>query len=136
MDINELKYYLNVSSKICDNSIKLTLKNESGELLNELKRLSPVDKGDYRDSWKNTVYNGSNGTKSEFTNDMVYGPVIEKGSIPGNKPWPNPGPKTILSDGRIFSTQAIGGTIDKVFSNQKINILANELAKTIEGSFK
>lgn len=50
-------------------------------------------------------------TKDEKVED--YWPVLEHGSRKGQRPWPLAKKKTRLRGGRVFSSQAVGGFIDK-----------------------
>lgn len=103
----------------------------------ELESESPVDKGDFKKLWKVLdVKKTQNKMTAKIENDSAYGTAIEYGSKPGSKPWPNPGEKTVMSNGRIYSTQAVGGVINKVFYDEKINMFAEDLANAITKAFK
>lgn len=94
---------------------------------------SPVDKGDYKSSWT-TESNGN--FSSTISNSMPYGEPLEFGSIQGSSPWPNPGPKTVLSNGRIFSSQSPNGAIEKTFSKSNIDMFVRDLTIAVMKGFK
>ena len=135
-DIKYFGTYLRKSAISTDSQIKKILKNTSKDFLNELKKLAPIDKGDYKASWKLDENSASNSISVEFYNSMPYGFAIERGSTPGQRPWPSPGPRTILNNGKIYSKQAVGGTIDKVFSYKEILNLIEKIENEINKGFK
>ena len=80
------------------------------DVLGQIKRNSPVGKisgGSYRSAWN--VVSGPAGAgvfaSIIFTNQLPYAINMEEGSKPGDKPWPSKGPRTVLRDGRIWSSQ-------------------------------
>lgn len=44
---------------------------------------------------------------------QAYWAVCEYGSAKGHRPWPNAGPRTVESGGRVYSSQARGGFVFK-----------------------
>lgn len=82
------------------------------------QKLAPYkySSGAFRAAWRiqNPVVAGNNITGSVY-NDTHYAPAIEAGSTPGYPPWPNPGRRTRLWGGKIWSSQAIGGTMQPAF---------------------
>ena len=64
-----------------------------------------------------------------------YWAPCEFGSRRGGRPWPNPGPRTVASGGRVYSSQAPGGF---VFKNRQrfITMLSEAYKANIEnGTF-
>lgn len=84
-------------------------------LLALLQARTPVDEGRLLGDWKPS-HEVSPGAIASFkiTNGMPYAGVIEKGSKIGELPWRNPGPLTMVANGRIFSKQAPGGMIGPI----------------------
>jgi len=80
-----------------------------------LKEATPVDTGHARNSWYSRMASQENSTLILFTLDVPYGFPLEKGSVVGRKPWPSVGPRTVLHEGRIYSSQAPGGITEKAF---------------------
>lgn len=66
---------------------------------------SPVDTGRFRNSW--VMF--KDGKKFIISNNCNYAYYMEEGSIPGEFPWPGVGRRTVMFDGRIYSSQAPGG---------------------------
>lgn len=68
---------------------------------------SPVGIGEgagaYRRAWKITEQPGS--SMVVLTNDRPYAGVLEEGSPLGEKPWPSPGPRTVVVDGKVRPSQ-------------------------------
>lgn len=93
-------------------------------LLSRLKEESPVgvgpSAGTFAGNWK--LYGRHMSSANAITsirvyNDTHYAPAIEGGSVPGSPPWPGVPEKkarTVQSNGRIWSSQAVGGTISKI----------------------
>lgn len=95
-------------------------------------RRSPVDTGRFKANWGTSVgqpggygngFSGIqqwNGEGSMFIcNNMPYCLVLEYGSPVGEKPWPGVGPKTVESEGRIFSSQAPHGMVRLTVAEMK-----------------
>lgn len=137
MKLGDLVTYIQRAAIRADRNITDTLERESMIFLNDLKMQAPVDKGDFKRSWEtSSVTKESNSKTVSIYNDKAYSPAIEFGSIPGESPWPSPGQKTVMSSGRIFSTQAVGGTIENTFSNENVRKFAIEIANSILGAFR
>lgn len=137
MKLNEIKRYIIQSGKNADKNLLISFNEFINISKAELESFSPVDKGDFKKSWKvlGTI-KSQNRISTTIESNSPYAAAIEYGSAPGSKPWPNPGEKTVMSNGRIFSTQAVGGVIGKVFDDDKINSFVKELANTITKAFK
>ena len=136
-NINEVNEYIIKSGKLADINVLGALGNFVKFVENELVNRAPVDSGDFRDSWESSsISKTSKGVTARITNDKIYADAIEFGSTPGESPWPNPGPKTRMSGGRIYSSQAVGGTIKKALSDKNINEFAKKIANSILMAFK
>jgi hypothetical protein len=91
---------------------------------------TPVFTGETRKSW--TPVRKVSGGYS-FSNPLVQADVLDKGSSPGQKPWPSPGPRTTLYRGKIYSSQAPGG----ILYTADVERIANEVASELfEKMFK
>lgn len=117
----------------------------------QLRELSPVDTGAYKRSWRFVTSNGNASdliSSVSIKNPKVQATAIEGGSTPGEFPWPSPTkgrkrvpvngrlprklpPKTVMSKGRIWSTQAVGGTISKVITEKQINNICVGISKIV-----
>lgn len=136
MIIGDLANYILRAGRRADRNSHGTLDSFLSFFENELKMRAPIDSGDFSNSWSSMAQKGSDGSTATISNSKPYASAIEFGSSPGGKPWPNPGPKTAMKDGRIFSSQAVGGTIDKAFNNNNVKELANAIASSILRAFK
>jgi hypothetical protein len=137
MKLADLANYIQKAALRADINISDSLGRHANIFENDLKMHAPVDKGDFKDSWSSSPITNKSGDKSvTISNDEVYSSAIEFGSVPGESPWPTPGPKTVMSGGRIFSTQAVGGTIDKTFSKENVRGFAIEIANSILRAFR
>lgn len=82
---------------------------------------SPVDSGAFRGEWdfKEETPTGDTIASVSVFNRSAYAAVIEFGSPAGEAPWPSAtGEKTIELDGRIWSTQAVGGVAGPVLGDE------------------
>jgi hypothetical protein len=136
MLINELIQYIISSSNKADVNIASTFGDFLKDFESQLKEKAPVDTGEFKESWTSTEISGSGTLRANITNNHVASGAIEFGSAPGSSPWPSPGPKTVMSSGRIFSSQAVGGTINKVFNDTNVKIFAEKIANSIMRAFK
>lgn len=80
------------------------------KILNEIKSTSPTGEkhgGSYKSAWNivSLLSRGDVLASIKFTNQLPYAIHMEDGSIPGKRPWPSEGPRTVLRDGRIWSSQ-------------------------------
>jgi hypothetical protein len=89
---------------------------------------SPVGKtGNFRSSWEaaSDVSPGeSTIAAASVWNPIIYAEPLEAGSRRGARPWPSAGPRTKEKDGRIWSSQAVGGVINQVLTAEYINDMA------------
>lgn len=87
---------------------------------------TPVDTGKAKAGWE-AVRRNRGGIS--FGNREVYTASLIEGSIPGSRPWPSVGPKTTASQGRIYSSQAPGGILEKAKVDEIVEKIS---AKVIE----
>lgn len=136
INVNGLAQYIKRFGERADRNIFNTFESFVRFFEEDLKSKAPVDKGDFKEGWHSETSRGMDQISAQISNDKVYASAIEFGSSPGEKPWPSPGPKTVMSNGRIFSSQAVGGTIEKTFDKENINDFAETIAKSILRAFK
>lgn len=68
--------------------------------------------GTFRAAWQLQDYAGSGCVAGvEIVNNLRYSRPLEYGSKLGSRPWPNAGPLTVVTDGRVFSRQAPEGVL-------------------------
>ena len=104
---------------------------EMAKLRMEFIRRTPIDEGDAINSW--TPVNRDN-TRLSFMLDVPYGQALDIGSTPGAKPWPNPGPKTALYKGRIFSDQVSdgeGGMTAEILTDARKGDIAEKISDAL-----
>jgi len=137
MDINAIKgYFIGVAIQ-ADANIDRAFDDYLSDSRQRLVDFAPVDSGNFKSLWKSSGVANSEGKKSAtVSNEAEYAPPIEFGSAPGEKPWPRPGDKTVAFQGRIFSSQAPGGTIGKVFNEESADSFANDISNSITMAFK
>ena len=80
------------------------------DIYNDISFRSPVGKkdgGTYRENWRIQQNPGKGDVlySARITNKMIYAIPLEYGSPKGGKPWPSAGPRTVVSDGRVWSSQ-------------------------------
>lgn len=135
--INKIEEYIIKSGKKIDANILKSFNSFIKISNTELENESPVDKGDFKKLWDAlSIKKTQSLLSSKIENSSAYASAIEYGSTPGSKPWPNPGEKTVMSEGKIYSTQAVGGVIGKVFNDNKVNAFVEDLAISIIKAFK
>ena len=137
MKIGAVKGYFVTVAIQADVNIDNTFDDYLSNSRQRLVDFAPIDSGDFKSLWKSSGVEDSGSKKSAIiSNEAVYAPAIEFGSAPGKRPWPSPGDKTVEFQGRIFSSQAPGGTIDKVFDDEGIDSFTNNIANSIIMAFK
>lgn len=117
------------------------LQEVAEEIKKNAESSTPIDTGKASQSWYLTPMkkvknqweiNVANRAKSK--KGYPYPRVLEFGSTPGQRPWPNVGPRTVLAQSpesgetRIYSSQAPGGIIfqakkKEVIPKNKMDIL-------------
>jgi len=98
----------------------IALNKAALDLIAALTDNSPVDSGVFRAEWdfkEEPLSRGEIASVSVF-NRMPYAVVLEYGSPVGEAPWAAAGEKTIELDGRIWSTQAVGGVAGPVLGDE------------------
>lgn len=137
MRIEKLIEYIKKSSVKADNNVSTTFGSFLKDFESQLKSAAPVDSGAFKEAWSSSGRQSSGGDlTASISNNSAYAGAIEFGSLPGSKPWPSPGEKTVMSGGRIYSSQAVGGTLDKVFNEVKFMEFAEAIADSILRAFK
>ncbi len=93
--------------------IKKMVKEVGLECRKRMVAATPVDSGTAKRSWSPLKDVSNRYSKYHVTyetyNSKRYAAWLEKGSKKGSRPWPSPGPRTIDSGSRIYSSQAPGG---------------------------
>lgn len=135
MNLNELSSYLKNTSKKIEITIDRLFNRETWYYLRLLKQYTPKDKGDLSNNWVISKKDLKN-RESTISNDLIYMKPIEFGSNIGKKPWPSPGLKTIKSQNKIFSTQAVGGVTQKVITDNNVTTSALHISDNLIKDFK
>lgn len=104
------------------------------DALRLVKQRSPVDSGEYRNAWELEPMIPLPGEFFAFklVNKKPYAIVMETGSTPGQKPWPNTGPKTVKKSGKIWSSQMPEPVGGKAISQTRLNLFSSQITKTIK----
>lgn len=143
IDSAKIKFYgLYLDMKMLDKYIPIKSQAEvtrfALKATDRLKQAAPVDKGDFKASWAanrnvSSRGGGNNLASAQITNSKSYAVAIEEGSVPGSQPWPKAsGVKTVIGPGgRIFSTQAVGGTINFIITDASGRDLAERISNNI-----
>jgi len=143
IDRAKLKFYgLYLDMRMLEKQIPVKAQSEVTRFalksVDRLKQAAPVDKGDFRASWvanRNVSSRGAgnNLASAQITNSKKYAVAIEEGSVAGKQPWPKAsGVKTVIGPGgRIFSSQAVGGTLNFIITDASGKDLAEKIANNI-----
>lgn len=137
-NVNKIKIGLTMYSK---NSRKYV----RSEAIKQMKRLreiailrtpiGEINGGTAKKSWSR-IYSNQGKTWTQL--EIPYGRALDKGSIKGNRPWPNPGPRTVPIAGHIFSSQVgdgIPGIVDYVLSPGRKKQVARSILKAVTKGF-
>jgi hypothetical protein len=115
--------------------VKRALRNYGFTVLALAQMRSPVGAGSKKDgaggrfkgAWQVNNYSAPGVIAGIIvSNPMVYGPSLEYGSQEGKKPWPHAGPRTVVTGGRIYSSQAPDGILSPMLPT-----IMSEAAKTV-----
>ena len=104
----ELEISKDVENLLTGKSLDKMLKELILAVRSKVQLATPRDTGTAQRSWTG-VERISKGY--QFGNVQPYSKYLETGSLPGKRPWPSPGPKTVSESGRIYSSQAPGGIL-------------------------
>jgi len=113
--------YDSLSYKIFSKKIN----NFTKDIIDQLKNNSPVYTGRFKSNWHSDI----SGNRVTISNISDYAKYIEYGSIPGEYPWPSVGKRTMMYEGRIYSSQAPGGVLRKTLQS-------NNITRIIERHFR
>ncbi len=150
LDLSELQAYVdsipNREHAILS-AVRGTVFESSAGITNELRANTPVETGAMRENWaiRRGERTGDTIASVSIRNTSVQGVAVELGVAPGDSPWPSPtkgrgrglkrrkavNERTVLSKGRIWSTQAIGGITPKVISKSIVNDLTKKIADSV-----
>jgi len=136
MQLDKFIDYVDSLDNVINTSINNSFLRESRFYLRLMKQYTPRDTGELSDNWKISKYDVS-GDKKEaiISNDLDYAYPIEFGSKPKHKPWPNPGKRTMIFGGMIFSIQATGGVATNAIQDSNLNDtiehMSNDLVKVL-----
>ena len=95
---------------------------------------TPRDKGHLEAEWDILDQSGGSGgllVKKVIFNRLPYMEPVELGSPKGQLPWKVAGPRTREKDGRIYSSQAVGGVIQPIIDSGYFDDAADELSNFI-----
>jgi len=127
-------------------SIKSLVYTASNEIKSQLKAGSPVASGEMRENWsiRRGVQDSNTVSSVSIRNTTIQAVSVDIGSEPEESPWPNPTKgrgkvpgrkkvpvRTVLSKGRIWSTQAVGGVTSKVINKRLLNTLCNNIVAAV-----
>jgi len=117
-------------------TLNYSVKGFVDDTLKKIKDEVPKDSGDYSKNWNvnNPPKSAGNLAFITFSNDLVYARPLEYGVTPGEKPWPSVGPKTVQYEGKIYSSQAPGGTAEPVI-NKSLDEFSSLLEKIVTDIF-
>ena len=87
-------------------------------------------RGRTKKSWSQLTVDRSD-TSIGFSLDLPWARPLEYGSRRGERPWPNPGPRTMLYGGNVFSRQAPGGMAGPVFDEEEAEVIAGSILERI-----
>lgn len=93
-DFYELANYsrrLNAKNLAKGRDLKNWLLQDLAEILDELKAISPKDTGKFAGAWgtpQQCIKHVGSRTIITISNDTDYGVYLEKGGVPGKRPWP------------------------------------------------
>lgn len=137
-DLREITVGLSRFSKQIEDTAFRIGKIEMFNLAMNMSNRTPVDTGLASHSWSEIIRSEN---ELSFQLTVPYGSVLDLGSIPGQKPWPSPGPKTTLYNGRIFSSQVadgIGGIVAEVLTIERkgdiVKAIMNEIDKDLKNA--
>jgi hypothetical protein len=149
IDLSKLTEYIDSipgMQKPIENAVRGIVYDAANDIKSDLRGSTPVFSGKMRENWG--IRRGEQGTgivtSVSIRNTSVQGPSVELGVVPGMSPWPSPSKgrgrrksnrkvqeRTVLSKGRIWSTQAVGGITPKVIKRTVVNLLSKRIADSI-----
>ena len=136
LEINKLTASVVGINDSVNHESKIVFRAFVNDIFMDIYTRSPVDAGLYRGDWELKEINVGDIFTLEITNDKIYSPVMETGSKPGSYPWPNVGPKTVSSNGRIWSSQMPEPVAGGALESADLDGLSEQLAAIVEKGFQ
>ena len=136
VDFSQTKILFEDGPKRARDLMSKVMRQYALDFFDDITYLSPVDTEAYRASWEPLIFSTKGNTffSTTFANKMPYSGPLDYGSPVGGKPWPSPGPKTVVGkDGRIFSKQAPEGVSSKVITEETLNTMVDDIIKEFGG---
>jgi len=120
---------------------------EMRRIRNNLRMNAPMSSGRYLSGWDLiTKEKDGFGCRVSMVNNTPYGPILEAGVPKGEPPWGlnvgtlKPSAKVVFSKGRVWSKQAVGGTINPylthVWESRFCRALGNSMFKVFKAESK
>ena len=134
LGLNKLAHSLKRTADELSIRARRALVNPAYEIRGKLVANSPIFSGKYRGSWVSRVKQTSGNVLSEvqISNSTFYGQAIELGSEKGQFPWHSavapPKGKTVEINGRIYTTTAPEGVIEKTVKSLDLDNLTKDVA--------
>ena len=132
-NINAVIADLNILSETIKNRLQRNLVDLLTDIQADLMLASPVgDSGNFRSSWRVEEPEVSvTGLEGSVYNNTIYAEPLELGSPKGGRPWGKAGARTTESDGRVWSSQAVGGVMAEIISDSYIEATVRSITDNI-----
>ena len=105
----------------------------------ELRQRAPVQSGEFREAWRIEPVKSIGGRvlRVSIYNTTIQAVAIEAGSKKGTSPWPSAkSPRTAEFAGRIWSSQAIGGTVTPMLSKSFVLNFSRRIANNVRNGIR
>lgn len=129
-----------------NSSVKVVVHAAGNEVKSQLKAGTPVASGEMRENWsiRRGVQDSNTVSSISIRNTTIQAVAVDIGSETEEYPWPSPTKgrgrvlgrkrvpeRTVLSKGRIWSMQAVGGVTGEVINKSVLNKLCNDIVAAI-----
>lgn len=132
-NINAVIADLNILSSTIKNRLQRNLITLLADIQADLMIASPVgDSGNFKSNWRIEEPEVSvTGLEGSVYNNTIYAEPLEIGSPKGGRPWGKAGARTTESDGRVWSSQAVGGVMVEIVSDSYIEAVIKSITDNI-----